>query len=159
MLTLRKYRESDGNTVLSWIKDENAFRMWCADRFEKYPLSPLDFNEIYRSGQLKGFVAYDEDQMIGHLFMQTLSEKTVKFGLIIVDAEKRGKGYGSKMLIAALDYAKSSLSAKRVILSAFDTNPAAYSCYKRLGFNETGKVKEFLFFNETHRYFELEYEI
>ena len=91
--------------------------------------------------------------------MQKLSDDTVKFGLIIVDPSKRGNGYGKKMLLTALDYAKDTQKVKRIVLAAFDTNPAAYNCYKGLGFKNTGKITEYTFFNEKHNYIELEYLI
>ena len=159
MITLRPYKKEDAKTVLSWIKDERAFRLWCADRFDSFPLSAEKFNEIYASGDFDGYIAQENGDTVGHLFMQKLSDDTVKFGLIIVDPSKRGNGYGKKMLLTALDYAKYTLKVKRIVLAAFDTNPAAYNCYKGLGFKNTGKITEYTFFNEKHNYIELEYLI
>jgi len=44
MLRLREYVESDATTILSWIKDEYAFRQWSADRYTEYPISAEDMN-------------------------------------------------------------------------------------------------------------------
>ncbi|MBQ6702102.1 MAG: GNAT family N-acetyltransferase [Clostridia bacterium] len=159
MLTLRPYKKEDAKTVLSWIKDERAFRLWCADRFDDFPLSEEKLNEIYSDNDYSGMIALDGNEVIGHFFIQDLKHDSYKFGLIIVDSTKRGKGYGKKMLLTALDYAKNTLKAKRVVLAAFDTNPAAYCCYRGLGFKNTGKTTEYTFFNEKHSYIELEYFI
>lgn len=44
MLRLRPYKACDAKTIVSWIKDETAFRMWSADRFERYPMTQEDLN-------------------------------------------------------------------------------------------------------------------
>lgn len=51
-------------------KDKVDFRKWCADRYDKYPITPDDKNKQY--GDLKGshafypMVACDECGIIGH---------------------------------------------------------------------------------------------
>ena len=158
MITLRRYNEKDAQAIVSWIKDEKAFRLWCADRFDRFPLSAKEFDSIYSAESgLSGMVAEDDGVLIGHLFIQHLGERKYKFGLKIIDGEKRGKGYGKSMLEAAMEYTATTLGADSVILNAFDTNPAAYGCYKALGFSETGNVKQFRFFCQTHNYIELSY--
>ena len=47
MLRLRPYRPGDAAAIVTWIRDEYAFRQWCADRFEHYPLTPEDLNAHY----------------------------------------------------------------------------------------------------------------
>lgn len=158
MIKLRKYETQDADRVISWITDERAFRLWCADRFEEYPLSAEVFNSIYddQKHRLKGIIMEDENCPVGHLFVQNLGESSYKFGLIIVDNTKRGKGYGRRMLEEAIGYAQKLLCAKRIVLNAFDSNPAAYNCYKSLGFSETGKKTVHSFWGETHTYIEME---
>ena len=149
MIALRTYKFSDAEKVKNWITNEKAFRLWCADRFEKYPLSADEFNNIYKTDNtMQGFIAEDDGEAVGHLFIQDLGNSKYKFGLIIVDNIKRGKGYGRKMLECAIDYAKEALGACSVTLSVFDTNTSAYNCYKKLGFSETKKYTEHIFFDE-----------
>jgi RimJ/RimL family protein N-acetyltransferase len=161
MLNLRPYKTSDAEHILSWIEDENAFRLWCADRFENYPLLPEDFDKLYqnRNEDFFGMIAEDEGDIIGHFFIQKLNQDKYKFGLIIVDSTKRGKGYGKKMLQLALEYAKTTLKAKFVTLSVFDTNESAYKCYLNLGFKETGNYITHTLFGKEHKYIELEHVI
>ncbi len=66
-------------------------------------------------------------------------DKTVtRFGFVIVDDSKRGKGYGKQMLRLAIDYAKRELGAQRITLGVFDNNPLAIHCYESVGFVVTG---------------------
>ena len=103
MLNLRPYKTSDAEHIVSWIEDEKAFRLWCADRFKVYPLSPEEFNKLYQNRNVDffGMIAEDEGNTIGHFFIQKVQQDKYKFGLIIVDNTKRGKGYGKGMLQAA----------------------------------------------------------
>ena len=160
MIKLRPYTFDDANKILSWIADEESFFLWCADRFKNYPLSPDDFNkQLYTDNNLyKGFVAVDENEVIGHLFIQHLQNDRYKFGLIIVDSSKRGKGYGKKMLIEALKFAKKEYGAKEVTLSVFDTNISAYNCYISLGFKKSGNYVWHNILGKEHKYIELEYK-
>ena len=161
MISLRPYKKEDANTIVGWISDEKAFRLWCADRFKSFPLTTDEFDSVYSQNntQLSGFVLTDGETTVGHLFMQVLNDGKCKFGLIVVDNTKRGNGYGRQMLEMAFDYAKKVLKATHVTLSVFDNNISAYKCYKNLGFSETGKVIEYTFFGEKHKYIELERNI
>ena len=160
MITLRPYTQEDSKLTVSWLTDEKAFRLWCADRFDNYPLSPEEFDTIYKDGSpLLGFIAEDEQTAVGHFFMNPQENGVCKFGLIIVDSKKRGQGYGKKMLETAICYAKKHMSAKKVILSVFTDNISAYKCYKDLGFKENGNFVSLEILGEKKDYIELEYLI
>ena len=60
----------------------------------------------------------------------------LRFGFVVVDSEKRGKGYGKKMLQLGLKYAKEIYGAKKVSLGVFENNESAYHCYKAVGFQD-----------------------
>ncbi len=56
-LTLRPYQPTDAAVITSWLKSEYLMRQWCADRYERYPVTPEDMNsyhERYIDGQLNG---------------------------------------------------------------------------------------------------------
>ena len=63
MLRLRPYKACDAQTIVSWIGDETAFRKWCADRFESYPITAEDLNRHYDamadSDSFYEFTAFD----------------------------------------------------------------------------------------------------
>ena len=63
-------------------------------------------------------------------------KQILRFGFVIVDDTKRGKGYGKKMLELALKFAFEILKAEKVTLGVFENNPSAYYCYKAAGFQE-----------------------
>lgn len=110
MLRLRPYKNCDAQYIIKWCKDEVAFRKWCADRYENYPISVDDMNTMYGntvdSDDFFAMTAFDESGVVGHLIMRYTDESKsiLRFGFVIVDDTKRGKGYGKEMLSLALKY-------------------------------------------------------
>jgi len=142
MLRLRPYKSCDAKYIVNWIKDEVSFRKWCADRYDSYPITANDMNSHYNAfAEADNFyemTAFDESGVVGHLIMRfTDDEKHIlRFGFVIVDNKKRGKGYGKEMLLLALEYAFEILKVQKVTLGVFENNKPAYYCYKAVGFKE-----------------------
>ena len=93
MLRLRPYKTSDAKTIISWCKDEVAFRKWTSDRYESFPITEEDMNQKYvdcngdccEPDNFYPMTAFDESGIVGHLIMRyTDEEKKVlrlRFGL------------------------------------------------------------------------------
>ena len=142
MLRLRPYKKCDAPAIVSWCKDEVAFRKWSADRFGNYPITSDDLNAQYAptedSDTFFPFTAFDESGVVGHLIMRFTDEKksALRFGFVIVDSAKRGQGYGKELLNLAIRYAFDILKVEKITLGVFENNPAAYYCYKSVGFRD-----------------------
>ncbi len=149
MLRLRPYKKCDAEYIVKWIKDEVSFRKWCADRYEAYPISAEDINKHYEqqdySDAFYPMTAFDESGVVGHLIMRFTDEAkhNLRFGFIIVDDSKRGKGYGKEMLKLAAKYAFDILKVDRISLGVFENNPQAHNCYKAAGFCDKPNQKDF----------------
>lgn len=135
MLRLRPYNLNDAEQILSWCKDEKAFYKWTAGILGDYPLSKEQFSAVTN---LMAFTAIDDNEIVGFFTMRKPSEifDELRFGFVVVDSEKRGKGYGKKMLQLGLKYAKEIYGAKKVSLGVFENNESAYHCYKAVGFQD-----------------------
>lgn len=162
-MVLREFMESDAEYITCWIGCEREFRMWCADRYDKYPIVPDDIIDNYRACSQNGdffpMTAVDDNGVpVGHLILRfTDSRRTaVRFGFVIVDSCRRGQGLGRKMLELAKDYAKNVLHAKRLSLGVFSENTAAVGCYRAAGFVECGVSEEFPAFGELWSCIEME---
>lgn len=147
MLQLRPYKPDDAPAIASWIKSETALRQWGSDRFAGFPVTAEDINEKYLSNNgdcteadnFYPFTATDESGAVGHLIMRYTGDKrTLRFGFVIVDDSRRGQGYGKEMLRLALRYAFEVYHAERVTLGVFENNPAAFYCYRAVGFRALG---------------------
>lgn len=162
MLTLRPYEKDDAAYVVQWLKDEKTFRFWATDKYEKFPVTADEINMFYNrpNEHIKVFTAVDGKDIVGHITMRHIDkEKTeLRFGFILVDDQKRGNGYGKKMLTLAIRYAFNVLQAKKITIGVFQNNTAAYHLYQKLGFIKTDEEKSYRFFHETWKYLILEME-
>lgn len=133
MLRLRPYNKDDAETIMSWVKDERAFYKWTAGVLGEYPLSVEQFNAVSR---LMAFTAIDDNETVGFFILRRPSDsfEKLRFGFVIVNSEKRGQGYGKRMLKLGLKYAKEIFGANTVSLGVFENNKSVYYCYKAVGF-------------------------
>ena len=139
-MELRRYKSSDAKIILTWINNERDFRLWSADRYNNYPITPDDININYlECSKNSGFyplTMIDDDIVIGHLILRNPSEdkSIIRMGFIIVDNKIRGKGYGKKLIELAITYARVKLNAKEINLGVFTCNEGAFHCYEKMGF-------------------------
>ena len=140
-MILRKYKKEDAKEILNWIKNEREFRLWSADRYKGYPISPLDMNNNYlecaKETEFYPFTFEDDGKIIGHLILRRPQENddVIRMGFIIVADNIRGQGYGKKIIEAAIKYAKEKLKAKEMSLGVFVNNESALKCYQSVGFD------------------------
>lgn len=139
-MRLRPFSPGDAETILSWSKDKRAFRLWSADRYKDFPAKPEEMMRQYDGQDMHPLTAVADDEITGHILLRHPSEdkRVVRFGFVIVDDSKRGKGYGRQMLRLAIDYARQQLGAERITLGVFCDNIAAVECYKSAGFRVVG---------------------
>lgn len=145
-LRLRPYKNCDAKHIISWVHDETSFRKWSSDRFDSYPIKEEDMNLKYNecngdcveSDNFYPMTAFDDTGIVGHLIMRFIDEEKqiLRFGFVIVDDTKRGRGYGKNMILLALKYAFEILKVKKVTIGVFENNTSAYCCYKAAGFKE-----------------------
>ena len=144
-MRLRPYKSCDAKKIVSWIRDEEVFYKWGGDHFGAYPISAeiVDSKYLKDNGDCKEednfypWIAFtDEDGVIGHFIMRYIhgDNKVLRFGWVIVDDSIRGKGYGTSMLRAGLDYAFNTLGVQTVTIGVFEHNDIAHNCYKKVGF-------------------------
>lgn len=139
MMKLRPYKNSDAEKIVGWLGDERAFRQWCADRYDHYPISAEDMNAYYlAAADTYPMTAVDEKGIVGHITLRFADreEKEVRLGFVIVDPAERGKGRGREMVQLAAKYAVIFLGAEKVSLAVFENNTQAYASYLAAGFRD-----------------------
>lgn len=165
-LRLRHYKPQDAETIVSWIKDEEALRKWSSDRFGDFPITSEDINRKYleyngdcaEPDNFYPLTAFDDSGVVGHLILRytDAEKKVIRFGFVIIDDAQRGKGYGKQMLRLAIKYALEIFGAEKITLGVFDNNDSAYGCYKAVGFEENGEEMFCELFGKQWRIIEME---
>lgn len=88
---------------------------------------------------------------IGHtnLFDIDWRARTCTFGILIGEADARGKGYGTETARLMLDYAFTALGLHSVMLTTDSFNLAGQAAYRKAGFKEFGRRRQCSFLNGT----------
>jgi RimJ/RimL family protein N-acetyltransferase len=68
--------------------------------------------------------------------------RTAEFGILIGEADARGKGYGTEATRLMLDYAFTALGVHNLMLRVFAYNRAGIRAYQKAGFREFGRRRE-----------------
>lgn len=140
-LTLRLYQPSDATVITSWLKSEYRMRQWCADRYERYPVTPEDMNRYYEryiDGQhSRALTMVDGSDIVGYITLRIPADdpEEQRLGFVIVDDSRRGCGLGKALVSMAIKYAYEELGATKVSLGVFENNPSAIHCYEAAGFH------------------------
>ncbi len=68
--------------------------------------------------------------------------RTASFGMLIGEADARGKGLGTEIVTLMVDYAFSALGLNNVMLTVSEYNLAGRRAYEKAGFREFGRRRE-----------------
>ena len=154
-MRIRPYIPSrDYEYVAKWVDNERTHAFWCANLIP-YPMTPKSFHDLLEKNAAEradcAYVATEYDGQPAGFFCYSINTEDnlgfLKF--IIIDPEKRGKGYGKEMLHLALQYAFRITGATAVQLNVFQENALAKRCYEKVGFVErAAEVNVFAFKDE-----------
>ena len=76
------------------------------------------------------------------LFELDRRARTCTFGILIGEADARGKGYGTETASLMLDYAFTALGFHSVMLTTDAFNLAGQAAYRKAGFKEFGRRRQ-----------------
>ena len=106
---------------------------------------PVDLAERtarFAASIAESFVAVDDDRVIGMIHTEVSRHGSGELGML-VDREWRGRGVGTALLQAAIDWARDQ-GLHKLCLEVFAHNTAAIALYRRCGFVEEGhRVKHY----------------
>ena len=131
-----------------WMNDRDV-----ADGFGGFDLNvslaraKKTIEELY--GYRFAIVLKDDDTLIGQISIHDINHlhRNAFIGLVIGEEKYRSKGYGSEAVRLVLDYGFNTLNLHSIMLSVHEDNYAALSCYKKVGFKEAGRRREWVFKN------------
>lgn len=90
------------------------------------------------------FVAEHEGILIGHAFLEPFPLKALSHVAdlnIAVNLGWQGRGIGKKLLEQIIEWAKHSFTIEKIQLNVRASNNAAICLYKKMGFQEEGRLK------------------
>jgi len=153
-IILREYRAEDIHAIRSWVNDEATTR-YMSTRF--WPAQTTVDSEEFLSRMLQSshnaynFVIadVDDEHYIGQcdLFRLDWRLRLGEIGMVIGNAQDRGKGYGQEALRLLERFAFRTLGLERLELEVHMDNAQGLSCYRKAGFTLEG-VKRHAFFTD-----------
>ncbi|MCA0988425.1 GNAT family N-acetyltransferase [Guptibacillus algicola] len=89
------------------------------------------------------------DQIIGDIAMLDIDHHNKKsvVRISIFEKEYWGKGYGTESMSLLVKYGFDVLNLNRIGLDVFSFNERAIKSYKKLGFQEEGRIREDLYYD------------
>ena len=84
------------------------------------------------------------DRCLGHVGLYRIDHRvrSAEFAILLGDRGSWGKGLGTKLTAFAVQYGFDWLNLNRVELSALDLNPRATAMYRKLGFQDEGRLRQ-----------------
>ena len=147
-MRIRPYIEDkDFEYLAKWIDDEKIHALWCANLMP-YPVTKENLHSFLEKNAMEwtdsAYVATEDNGKVTGFFCYSVNvdDNSGFLKLIVVDREKRGAGYGKKMLQLALKYAFEITGVESVRINVFDRNAAAKHCYEKIGFVEESISKD-----------------
>jgi RimJ/RimL family protein N-acetyltransferase len=94
-------------------------------------------------------VSAETDELIGSIALMDvkLACGSATVGILIGEAEYRGKGLGTEAMKLILSYAFDVLNLYNINLSVYDFNVGAYKSYLKAGFREIGRRRKAYYLN------------
>lgn len=145
---LRPVQESDLQLFVEWLNEPET-RYWLS--LSEAPQLTLDtereWYEEKRSseGNLLWMIETEKGKPIGNIDLHLLDRThgRAQLGIVIGDANARGRGYGAAAIREVLRYAFRELGLRRVELLVDEDNARAIRCYERCGFVREGLLRRY----------------
>jgi RimJ/RimL family protein N-acetyltransferase len=85
------------------------------------------------------FVAEEDSRIIGELGIEVAGYGVADFGMMVA-SDARGRGVGSALLSAAVDWARAA-GAHKIALQVWPDNEGAIALYRKFGFAQEGYLR------------------
>ena len=92
------------------------------------------------------------NELIGDIGIKDISNinRTGEISIIIGNKNYWNAGYGKESIKLLVDYAFKSLSLNCIYLKVYEKNLKAISCYKSVGFQHSGMIREGAYYNQEY---------
>lgn len=148
-VTIGPLLPEDMGPLFLWLNDVDAARLDLAYRPTDWMAFKAWLDELARTQAQLLFAIRKvfEPQIVGFVVFKNIQlvHRSADIGVRIGAEPERGKGYGTRALQLAVNYAFNHLNLHRLSLTVFAHNARAITAYRRAGFREEGRLKDAAF--------------
>jgi RimJ/RimL family protein N-acetyltransferase len=145
-VTIGPLLPEDTGPLVLWLNDVEAARLDLAYRPTDWMAFKTWLDELGRNNSQMVFAIRKlfEPQIIGFVVFKNIQfvHRAADVGVRIGAEAERGKGYGKRALMLALNFAWNHLNLHRVSLTVFAHNTRAIAAYRSVGFSQEGLLKD-----------------
>lgn len=156
---IRQAISTDANALLNVIKeylDDSEYIPINANDFDKTEQDIAEWiNNLNSADNSIMLVVEFNGKVIGNLDITGHSRKTLMHTAILgmgILKSWQGIGLGTALLTSALEWAKTNSPLEIIALDVYAENKAGIALYRKLGFNEIGKIPNFI--KDNNRYYD-----
>ena len=147
-LYLSPISQQGTESYLRWMNDREVAIFF--GQYYRTVASKEDLKWLYEPGvdtQRYSIVLNEDDTLIGAISLQNIDHlnRNAFLGIFIGDREQRSRGYGTEAIRLLLRYGFSTLNLHNIMLSVNANNTAGISCFRKAGFKEAGRRREWIF--------------
>lgn len=145
-MNLRPAEEKDCRLLWKWRNEKNTRRTSFNSKYIPYEEHKKWFEKKIKSKNSKIFIVQDNhNRKIGMIRFDINSGDKAEIN-IIIDRNKRGRGYGTKALRLSSEYAFKNLSVRKIIAHIKKENISSLKSFSKAGFINKGfkKIKSFI---------------
>jgi RimJ/RimL family protein N-acetyltransferase len=139
---LRPHRPADFHVYRRWLEDQEVNSLTMADPTYASLVAERTLSWMSRPDAISyALCVRPQGKLIGMASLTDLEPRlgSAEFRIRIGEPEYWGRGHGTEATILLCGYGLQELGLRRINLSVFDFNERAMRCYRRVGFEETGR--------------------
>jgi RimJ/RimL family protein N-acetyltransferase len=150
-ILIREIKLSDVKTINTWRNNRQEVEFLCTNfRFINEEIDH-DWYKTYLENRFENIrlAICSNNELVGLLYILNIDyiNRNAELSIWVGNSIDRRKGYGEFGCKAALDHAFNNINLNKIYLKVLETNGAAVSLYKKLGFKIDGISRESLFKN------------
>lgn len=140
--------EKDAEHLARWNQDSHFQQLSSSGPAKLWTVKEMKEWLEKHADELYNFTirTIDDDRVIGNVDLNGMDWVTRNcwVGIGIGEREDWGKGYGTDAMNLVLQFAFESLNLNRVSLTVFDYNERAVASYRKAGFREEGRLRQWM---------------
>lgn len=148
-ISLRALEPSDADLIFKWENNPSNWKVsgtmlpFSKHLIEQYVNSAQD---IYAVKQLRFIIESNESKPLGtiDLFDYDPVHQRAGVGILIADAEDRGKGYAKEALDLLKEYAFNHLMLRSLFCNILESNEVSLNLFKGAGFKIVGLKEDWI---------------